>query len=104
MREIIVTMQDGDRIATKINGTIDEIVKHYFSPAFPNTFSVEFLDDIRIPWQEITATVQKVYLIPEEEREEHELVYPLRVQFTLHYPTDDLTTFSAYTDNMFDPY
>lgn len=104
MREIIVTMTDGRKIGAKLDKTIDEIVKVYFSPAFPNTFSVEFLDDIRIPWQEITATVQKVYLIPEEEREEHELVYPLRVQFTLHYPMDDLTTFAAYTDGMFDPY
>ena len=103
MREIIVTKVDGDKIATKINGTIDEIVKHYFPPAF-SAFSIEFLDDIRIPWQEITATVQKVYLIPDGEREEHELTCPLRVQFALHYPMDDLTTFAAYTDGMFDPY
>ena len=103
MREIIMTMTDGRKISTKLDKTIDEIVKFYFSPTFP-TFYIEFLDDIRIPWQEITATVQKVYLISEKEREDQGLAYPLRVQFTLHYPMDDLTTFADYTDGMFDPY
>ena len=59
MRNIMVSLADGDRIATKINGTISEIVNYYFSSAF-DTVSIEFLDNIRIPWQEVSMTVKKM--------------------------------------------
>ena len=103
MRNIMVSLESGDRIATKINGTISEIVNYYFGDAF-DTASIEFLDNIVIPWQEVSMTVKKIYKIPPEEMEAHELEYPLRACIIVHYPFDDLTTYCAYENGMFDPY
>lgn len=118
MRSIITYYDNGDKVATKINANIDQIVNYYLGKQFPFADSggkegmatcraVKFLDSIRIPWKESAdAVVRCAYTLSEERMRRYQLTNPVRVEFVAHYKGTGvkMKTSCAYTPGMFGGY
>ena len=115
MRCIRVHFDNGDSVDTRINGSIQTIVDYYIDRKFPfedeygreimaTARCVEFLDDTRIPFNNHPVTVDRIYSLSPSYMMHHDIFYPVRVEFTTHYPTGTaMRQRCAYHPGMFAP-
>lgn len=80
---IKVNLKD-DHIITRINGTPEEIAKHYFSQ--PEVKSIDILDGGENYENEyFRRTLKRLYRVSPEEQKEFDLYYNIRAAYKIEY-------------------
>lgn len=118
MRSIITYYDNGDKIATKINANIDQIVNYYLGKQF--TFAdnagkekavtcraIKFLDPIQIPTKKnASVVVRHICTLSDEYMRRHRLTNPIRVEYMVHYHGTgaEVKAFCSYKPGMFGGY
>ena len=83
MMTIKVNFKD-DSITTRINGTLEEVAKHYFSQ--PEVESIDILDGGKVQENEyFRRTLIKLYRVGPEEQKEYDLYYNIRAAYKVEY-------------------
>lgn len=83
MMTIKVNFKD-DSITTRINGTLQEIAKHYFSQT--EVESIDILDGGQEYENEyFRRTLIKLYRVGPEEQKEYDLYYNIRAAYKVEY-------------------
>ena len=73
-----------DSITTRINGTLEEVAKHYFSQS--EVESIEILEGGEIQDNEyLTRIITKIYRVNPEEIKEFDLYYNIRAAYKVEY-------------------
>lgn len=119
MYRIVLHCENALCIPVQLNGSVDEIAVEYIDKQFSRCVRnlngetsieivkcscIEFLDDIRIPWNNWQVTVNRIYSLSPSYMKRHNIFYPFRVEFTIHYPTGiAMIRRCAYHPGMFDP-
>ena len=74
----------GDSITTRINGTLEEVAKHYFSQT--EVESIDILDGGQEYENEyFRRTLIKLYRVGPEEQKEYDLYYNIRAAYKIEY-------------------
>ena len=74
----------GDSITTRINGTLEEVAKHYFSQ--PEVESIDILEGGQEYENEyFRRTLIKLYRVGPEEQKEYDLYYNIRAAYKVEY-------------------
>ena len=82
MMTIKVNFKD-DSITTRINGTLEEVAKHYFSQ--PEVESIDILDGGKVQENEcFRRTVTRLYRVSPEEQK-IDLYYNIRADYKIEY-------------------
>ena len=82
MMTIKVNFKD-DSITTRINGTLEEVAKHYFSQ--PEVESIDILDGGKVQENEyFRRTVTRLYRVSPEEQK-IDLYYNIRAAYKIEY-------------------
>ena len=118
MRSIITYYDNGDKVATKINANIDQIVNCYLGKQF--TFAdnagkekavtcraIKFLDPIRIPTKKnASVVIRHICTLSDEYMRRHRLTNPVRVEYMVHYHGTGavVKAFCSYKPGMFGEY
>ena len=83
MMTIKIIFKD-DSIATRINGTLKEVAKHYFSQ--PEVESIDILEGGQDFENEyFRRTVTRLYRVSPEEQKEFDLYYNIRADYKIEY-------------------
>ena len=83
MMTIKVNFKD-DSVTTRINGTLEEVAKHYFSQ--PEVKSIDILEGGQDFENEyFHRTLIKIYRISPEEQKEFDLYYNIRADYKIEY-------------------
>ena len=73
-----------DSITTRINGTLEEVAKHYFSQS--DVESIDILDGGQVQENEyLTRTITRLYRVNQEEQKEFDLYYNIRAAYKVEY-------------------
>lgn len=73
-----------DSITTRINGTLKEVAKHYFSQ--PEVESIDILDGGKVQENEyLTRTITRLCRVSPEEQKEFDLYYNIRASYKIEY-------------------
>lgn len=71
-------------IATRINGTPEEVAKHYFSQ--PDVESIDILGGGKVQENEyLTRTITKIYRVSPEDQKEFDLYCNIRAVYKVEY-------------------
>ena len=83
MMTIKIIFKD-DSITTRINGTLKEVAKHYFSQ--PEVESIDILDGGKVQENEyLTRTITRLCRVSPEEQKEFDLYYNIRASYKIEY-------------------
>lgn len=83
MMTIKVNFKD-DYTITRINGTLEEVAKHYFSQ--PEVESIDILDGgLDYENEYFRRTLTKLYRVSPEEQKEFDLYYNIRAAYKVEY-------------------
>ena len=118
MRSIITYYDNGDKIATKINANIDQIVNYYLGKQFTFADSagkekavtcraIKFLDPIQIPTKKnASVVVRHICTLSDEYMRRYRLTNRIRVEYMVHYHGTGKKAKSncAYKPGMFGEY
>lgn len=81
---IIKIIFKDDSITTRINGTLKEVAKHYFSQ--PEVESIDILEGGQDFENEyFRRTVTRLYRVSPEEQKEFDLYYNIRASYKIEY-------------------
>ena len=83
MMTIKVNFKD-DSITTRINGTLEEVAKHYFPQ--PEVESIDILDGGKVQENEcFRRTVTRLYRVSPEDQKELDLYHNIRASYKIEY-------------------
>ena len=87
MMTIKVNFKD-DSVTTRINGTLEEVAKHYFSQ--PELESIDILEGGQDFENEyFRRTVTRLYRVSPEEQKEFDLYYNIRAVYKIEYKPEN---------------